>query len=590
MNDQLPHVTAFMGAPSTWGLLLRTIDTRPKEVTCIATSGQWIIAGCGNIVNIYDAVTGVLQQSLSSSKDVKKLQASPDGSTLYFAHSFSITMWDVQTGGLAYTFTVQSEVNDILLSTTGDYIACSFHNSVTLWNTRNRQEGKGLRNNLPIVAMCWTSPQELAVVTQRSLYTYSVTTGKTLANLFPDHMWGMVYFADKNEFLVGTFKPEAGTNQELCSFEIISCQDLKPLGMRLSKTHYEWPSHRKAHQEEQPSKHPGPLSHPMIVGKEIVCITPPSGVQSFSMESNDWTGKPPLLDAAVSVAISLNRNLVAQTKDNIQIFSADVLTNRDFQDHDHPRLSHVYPLGKEYIICLRVDRHLILLELETLQEVHPDDKILPFGLSPHDLPPFASPPQYPGVAFNPMKAIQLWRQGTSIPEGSEPIGEKKPRVLCALSPRRTAIITVAARFLQLTEANSEAVFAPLSVNSLGIGEVYDITFDSETRFHLKVGGLDQHFKVPYEIKHGAPSSLPPSQHRPSIHKGELEPLSEPRVTPYTLDVNCEWVLDAESRKICWISPGNLRRGDGGHFWIGTTLVMVGGDGVVRKVTFKEPDC
>jgi len=68
-------------------------------------------------------------------------------------------------------------------------------------------------------------------------------------------------------------------------------------------------------------------------------------------------------------------------------------------------------------------------------------------------------------------------------------------------------------------------------------------------------------------------------------------LLEPRaVPPYTLDANCEWVLDAQSRKTCWISPGNLRRGDGGHFWAGQSLVMVGDDGVVRKVSFREQDC
>jgi len=72
-DDQLSHVIAFIGAPSTWGLLLRTIDVRPRELTCITTSGQGIIAGCGDIVNIYDAVTGVLQQSLSPSEAVRKI-------------------------------------------------------------------------------------------------------------------------------------------------------------------------------------------------------------------------------------------------------------------------------------------------------------------------------------------------------------------------------------------------------------------------------------------------------------------------------------------------------------------------------------
>jgi WD40 repeat protein len=72
-----------------------------------------------DIVNIYDAVTGVLQQSLSPSETVTKIQASPDGSTLFFAHSSSVTMWDVQTGGLIHTFTTQLRVNDIAVSVSG---------------------------------------------------------------------------------------------------------------------------------------------------------------------------------------------------------------------------------------------------------------------------------------------------------------------------------------------------------------------------------------------------------------------------------------------------------------------------------------
>ena len=60
IDNQLSHITAFLGAPDTWGSLLRTIDVRPRQLTCIATSAQRIIAACENIVNAYDAVTFVL--------------------------------------------------------------------------------------------------------------------------------------------------------------------------------------------------------------------------------------------------------------------------------------------------------------------------------------------------------------------------------------------------------------------------------------------------------------------------------------------------------------------------------------------------
>ena len=598
-------MTAFVGAPSTWGLLLRTIDIIPRKVTCITTSGQQIIAACGDVVNIYNAVTGVLQQSLSPSEPVKKIQASVGESTLFFAHSFSITMWGVQTGGLSHTFIAQSEVNDILLSTTGDYIACSFHDSVALWNTRNKQEGKGFRNNQPVVAMCWVSPQILVIATQNFICTHSVATGEILDSLpFSDHVWGMVYLKDKDEFLVGTLKPGLGTDQESYLLEAISHWHPEPLE-RSPTTHHGQLVRQKRHWEQQSPAYHGPLAHPTIVGKEIACITPPSGVQSFSTQSNDWTNKPPLLNAAVSVAVSLNRNLVVQTEDSIQIFSIDVLTSDDVHYskdsvqtfsvdfltsrgvHDRVHLSHVYPWGKEYILCLRANRHITLLDLETLREIYPGDKLSLLGVSLYNLSHSSywsrQPEVVTGLGFR--EAIRSWGLGVPIPEGFELAGGQTPRDLCTLSPGHTTALILSAGHLWVTFATSGVTFAALDVDNLGGGEVYDITFDSETRFYLKVDGPDQHFKVPYDMV------LAPGQHSPSIIKGQPEPLSEPRVTPpYSLDANCEWVLDAESRKICWISPGNVRRGDGGHFWIGTTLFMVGGDGVLRKVTFKDPDC
>jgi len=149
---QLSHVTAFSGAPDTWGTLLRTIDVRPKQLTCIATSIQGIIVACEDCtVIIYDAVTGVPQQSLCALEKVERIQGSPDGSILFFAHSFSVTMWDVQTGGLIHTFATQSRIHDIAVSTGGDHIACGCDSFITFWDINTRVGGGnvlGMTNQL----------------------------------------------------------------------------------------------------------------------------------------------------------------------------------------------------------------------------------------------------------------------------------------------------------------------------------------------------------------------------------------------------------------------------------------------------------
>ena len=591
-DDQLSHVTAFIGAPSTWGLLLRTIDIRPRQLTCITTSGQEIIAGCGDIVNIYDAVTGVLQQSLFPSKAVRKIQASPDGSTLFFAHSSSVTMWDVQTGGLIHTFATGPEVNDIAVSTTGDHVTCgSSDGSVRFWNTRTKKEGKRCGDGQSVVTICWLSPRKFVVATQNSLYIRDVTTDKTLCSLsIPDRVWGMVSLQGEDGFLVGTSQSGSGISRELYALELISSRDQEPLDEERPTVNPGWPVDRKLYRGERLLTHLERLTRPTIVGDDIACITPPSGVQSFNTESYDWTNKPPLLDAATSVAVSLNRNLVAQTKDSIQIFSIDVLASREVRNEVRP--SQIYSLGKKHILCvLQPTRDLALLELETLRALHPGDDTLPFGPFPYQTLS-ARATFGPGLVakLDILTALWTWQSGGSLPTEFEVSDEDTSRPLYGLSPACTKVVTVSSwPTLYVHDAKDRTELAQRSLRDdiLESGKVYDLTFDSDTRLYLKINGPGWHVQIPYEI---IPSSHP-YPYPYDIIKGEPVPLPEPRAAPpYTLDANCEWVLDKDSRRICWISPGNVRRGNGGHFWVGSSLVMVGDDGVVRKVSFKEPDC
>jgi hypothetical protein len=550
------------GAPNAWGLLLRTIDVRPSQLTCIATSVKGIIAACEDTVNIYDAVTFALRQSLHVPGAVTKIQASNDGSILFFAHSHSVTMWDVQTGGLVHTFTTQSRINDIAVSTTEDHIACgSSDGSVKFWNTHTKEAGEGFRNNQPIVAICWLSPRKLAVSTQRTVYVRDIATGKTLASSStPGRVWGMVLSPlGRDELLVGTLQPGEGVGQEVYSLGVAGHLQGKVVLNQL------------------PWTHPGPLLRPTYIGQEIACITPPSGLQLFDTRSYNWTNNPPLLDAAISVAISLNRNLVAQTKDSIQIFSLDVL--RSGETRSNVLTSHVYPLDKNHVICLlQPSRHLTILKLGTLRELLPGTDRVP-SVRASLLRGFLA-------EFGVSAVVGMWRSGNPLPEWVEAVDEP----LGVLSPSGTWIITFygSPRWeLCLKDARDGTTVGnlPLGRNGLGMWNVSDVAFDSETRFRLRMDKPGQHVQVLHDI---IPS--PSGRYSHTITQGKRVPLSKLQaIPPYTLDANCEWVVDAGLRKVCWISPGDVRRGNGGHFWAGTSLVMVGDDGVVRKLSFTEPD-
>lgn len=550
---------------------------------CITASGQRIIAACEDIVNIYDAITFVLRQSLHAPETVTEIKVSPDGSILFFAHTFSMTMWDVQTGGLIHTFTNQSKINAIAVSKI--LIACGLSDGfIKFWNIHTKKKGKSFGNSQPVVTMCWLSPRELAVATQSTLYIRDIIIGETIGRFsVPGHVWGMVYLEEENEFLVGVSQASSRVGQK--SF-FIKCKQ-----RRLQPEDVECLRWRFMHHGESPT-HSGQLSSPTLVGKEVVCISPADGVQLFNIGSYRWTNRQPLLSAATSVVVSLNGNLVVQTEDSIQIFSADILTTQSGEVRNDVGASHIYPLGEKHIIrVLQSTQHIALLQLRTLQELHPrhNASLLTSLLANRSRVPFS----HGQIARLSVSAIlEAWQSGSPLPEWSEDKTTEEDAPLSGLSPERTRSVTLynsPRRELRVEDVETGITLArlPIKHDDFEMGEVYDLAFDSETRFCLKVDGPGWHGQIPHEI---IPS--PSGRYQYTITKGEPIPLSEPQATstsPYTLDTNREWVTDARSRKICWISPGDVRRGDGGHFWAGLSLVMVGDDGVVRKLTFKEPD-
>ena len=571
IDHQLSHVVAFSGAPSAWGLLLRTIDVRPRQLTCITTSTQGIVAVCEDVVNIYDAVTGVPLQSLCTPETVIKVHGLPDGSILFLAHTSSVTMWDMQTGGLIHTFTTQSKINDIAVSTTGDHLACgSCDGSVTFWNIYTKEKGENFGNNQPVVTIHWLSLQELAVATQNALYVYNIDIGE-ISDRFsiPGHVWGMVYLEDEGKFLVGTSRLNSELDDE-CFFMIITYTQLCKLVYGRSTTHS------------------GQLLSPILVGEKVVCITPSNGVWLFDTSSYDWTNTPLLLHTTTSMAILSNGNLVVQTADSIQIFPIGILMSN--KACNSICSSHAYPLGQNHIICLKYDRHITLLKLETLEEIYPDNNT-PLGSMLMDW--LVSSPASSGcgliAGFGISIVLEAWQSGAPLPEWTREANRAVS--LCGLSPKCTWIATIYSSpqwELQVKDAKNGIRLAsvPMDYHGFWMGKVYDLTFESDTRFYLKMDGPGWHVQIPHDI---VESPLGSYSHK--ITQGEPVPLLEPRaVPPYALDENCEWVIDTESRKICWIPPGNIRRGSGGHFWAGLSLIMVGDDGIVRKLTFKKPGC
>ena len=661
-DNRICRVDDLLGAPHNWGLLLTTIDVRPKQLTSITTFAQKIVAVCEDIVNVYCAVTFILEQSLPAPERVMKVQESEEGFILYLAHPQSVTSWDLQTGGLIDTFTTQSQIIDMVVSPTGDHVACGLSDdSVVFWDIRFKKEGN-LPSAEPLVAIRWLSPVELVVANRNSVRVFNVVADEHSGSISPGTVWGIVTFGD-NRLLVGTLKQDTlrefghprwslttfkhdrgrlikyssgsteaiegegegeakgkgkskgkgegevegdgeddrkgkGKNKgksknkskDKDKFKFVGggegegeegLESLRNQTRAMNQAYKEWPEFT----------HVGWLLNLTPVGKKMVCIIQPNGVLALDNDLGSvW--KPPLLDTAKSVAVSLNRNLAVQTENSIQVFSVDVLSPGDTEVSHSPHSSHsshtrVYPLGEYHVVCLGSDRRLTVLELETLETVE---------FASHERRAFsawvgglASICSHGLVAdFGVSAVARSWWKGAPLPRWGDTAEDVA--LLGGVSPNYTRIVTVYGPPLQelrVKDPTNGAVLAslPLEDLDLGTGIIYDIWFHSEAEFYLGVDGPESHFQIPCDIIQSSPGQYP---YR--IERGEPMYL-QPRIRPpYTLDANCEWVLDERSRKICWISPENVRKGNGGHCWAGTSLVMIGEDGIVRKLDLKDPGC
>ena len=486
------HITGFLGAPSDWGLLLTTISVGPRRPTAIATFAEKIAIACEDVVNIYDAVTFALEQSLRIPQSVTRIQGSTDGSILYSTHSRSVALWDIQTGGLIDTFHTGSEINDTAVSQTDGHIACCLSDlSVVCRNGRTKNEDSFLGYFVgcqPVVTICWSSPVKLAVATTNSIYIINIDTGVTLGGEGVFTVWGMVVsWSDK--LMVGVFQPDGAEDQEVGTSSFI--------GSKWPRS--EEPFHLKGW--ETP-KFCGQLRSPMYVGNKIGCITPPNGVQVFHTLDHRWT-KPPLPEKAKSLAVSLDENLVVQTEDSVQIFSLDILESETTRKDEE--LSHAYPLGENHAVCLRIDRQLTILELETLRSLRPGvDTLL---LEPSPTKPPAPDCELRGrglvAEYGVSTVVQAWGSFTSLPRRTG--GAEEDAILGGSSPMGTRIATLyglPGRELRVKEGADGTILAklPLGDNSSeGEGVAYDLTFTSETRFCLKVDGSGYHLKIPYDI-------------------------------------------------------------------------------------------
>ena len=277
-GGQLSHLTTFCGVPHHWGSILTTITVKLGRITCISAFSEKIAIACEGVLNIYDAVTFVLEQTLHAPQPITQTQGSGDGSILYLRHPRSVTLWDVQTGGLVDSLTVESWVKDIAVSPMGDRIACNSYNHLSLLNIRTRVV-EVFETYQPLVCLRWLPLGQLLVATEDSIYLLDSATGNRLGSFdVPGRVWGVVDLENDGFFVVYSWVRER--NQVY-------------LTAQLSKGQEFWESQKPNYHTLDLSEGQLPKSLEQLLvfstraGKVIACITPPQGVQVLDVSDPD---------------------------------------------------------------------------------------------------------------------------------------------------------------------------------------------------------------------------------------------------------------------------------------------------------------
>jgi WD40 repeat protein len=540
----------------------------------MTVAGQRIAAVCGDdTVNVYDAVTGVLRLTLNAPQRVMNVAGSPDGSILFCGHQLchDISLWDMQTGGLIHTFTTKSETSDIVVSSTGRYLgSCSFDGAFEFWDVESRCEGSGFWANR-VMCACWLEPEDhvalgfrktvgvLEITTRRTLHTFSMAAGRARDTIPVDECieW-IAYSAGQHRLAVYLISRNQGA---------IVVIDIRT---GLASVSYPWGDQLPAMVSFAFSDN----------GDRVVCASGTNDIRFFdaTVPRARWHNYPSRLGLIDSISFLRNGHLVVNTKDSIQLLAMEYAQPLDTSLDTE--VSRVCPLDSGRAICAYSGdyNNVYLLDTETMRT------LATYHIGPSNLDPL-----YPSLVIG--SVIFPWEFPPFLP------------TLDAISPDRKTSLTVKRYGASQREISARRLSGIHTLGSLiqggepprNIGFTSNAQFyvehgikdddkealaltaasaTSEARFHTKDRRVDRCIRITFALT-------------PSFGILELE-RSVPPASQYALDKGLEWVVDAKSRRVCWLPPGYVSGIDDGYFFVGSSIVMAGRDGILRKLTFREP--
>ena len=565
------RITEFYERPENWGFVFRTITSIRGGFTCMTTIGRGstakIAAACDDgTVSIYDSVTGVLRLSLSPPHPIQSVTGSPDGSVLFCTHRTtpSITIWDIQTGGLVHTFALTTEVTDTAVSLNGRYLACGLSDgTVNVWEVATREGGPVFRRGSPITCLCWLAPEErLMVANETSVHIRDAVAGSVLVHRFGirDPIYRAVYSHQFNLLAVMT---SSGSNN---SITIINPQTGSPS--------ISYKSQRRS----------SCFSFSQTI-KALLCGGGTHGLELINMSTWPCTSPDfPAMTITSVLTLSNGTVVVNVAGSGIQLLNLDM--GHATSEQPVPPTVTVRPFDRGGIIAIfsADSDSIILLETATMSQIltipcreklsDPTARTVALYTSAEDKVAVHC------FARGGEEYLELWKPDYLRPQWTVQTNK--------LSPSAGSISSDCTRLVTLHNGHSHSY---VCVWNMGDGRPL-VTQDVDWSPHpLDVTfGLEYFFRVDHDthrILYRITTSRwfsPPTYSVDRLKKVTLDRRAWKE--QYCVDDDHKWVVSG-SQKICWIPSGYIASTHQSHCWAGSSLVMVGQDGTLRKLKFRE---
>ena len=418
-------------------------------------------------------------------------------------------------------------------------------------------EGPAFESGSLVTHLCWLAPEEqLMVASEAVVHIHDIITGRVLHRFsMSDPVSGVAYSQKLNQLAIA-----AGSDGTIT---IIDPQT----GVSLVSCHAKQPVLCLAFSQAT---------------KEIVCGVL-FGLPLFDLTTQHWRyfERQAILK---SISTLPNGTIVVNTEGTgVQLLSLGEGCTMSSQPIMQ-KFGHVKPFDEDRIIATipPSGASVILLELATMRQLlvintWENHKALA------NLTAILCASLENSMAVHCFKVegkenLQLWRFCHQLAGWPVWTVRTDQPLIGRISPAGTRLVIFHQTHICIRDVGDGGLLAELLLESPSPPCPLDITFNSEDQFYF-------HYDT-YHIPHVLVTSSKPGTPSHSVTRsGQLPSVLRPWEGHFSMDDKREWVVSG-SRRICWIPPGYIGF-QINYCWAGSTLVMIGEDCILRKITFQE---